>query len=251
MSRIIAGTYGGRRLATPHGQDTRPTADRVREALFSALDAAHVALRPALPRPVRRLRRGRAGGGLPGAAPCAAGRVRPEGGTGDPGQHRRAGAGYAAVAGRRPATGCRRSAGRRPTAGGAYDVVFADPPYEVGPRRRSPRCWPRWSDRDWLDPGGHGHRGAFQALARSRMGPPASLASALVATERPCFGTVADHEHQRASAGRSVPGPSTRSPTGTWTSSAGPAGCTTRSSSRCWSTSRRAACSATPSGWTC
>lgn len=42
MSRVIAGTYGGRRIAAPTGVDTRPTADRVREAMFSALDAAHV-----------------------------------------------------------------------------------------------------------------------------------------------------------------------------------------------------------------
>jgi 16S rRNA (guanine(966)-N(2))-methyltransferase RsmD len=37
MTRIIAGTHGGRRIATPEGADTRPTADRVREALFGAL----------------------------------------------------------------------------------------------------------------------------------------------------------------------------------------------------------------------
>jgi 16S rRNA (guanine966-N2)-methyltransferase len=35
--RIIAGTFGGRRLVTPPGASTRPTADRVREALFSVL----------------------------------------------------------------------------------------------------------------------------------------------------------------------------------------------------------------------
>lgn len=40
MTRIIAGTAGGRRLKTPTGGATRPTSDRVREALFSALDAA-------------------------------------------------------------------------------------------------------------------------------------------------------------------------------------------------------------------
>ncbi|WP_203929229.1 16S rRNA (guanine(966)-N(2))-methyltransferase RsmD [Virgisporangium ochraceum] len=39
MSRVIAGTYGGRRLQTPPGQGTRPTSDRVREALFSTLDS--------------------------------------------------------------------------------------------------------------------------------------------------------------------------------------------------------------------
>jgi 16S rRNA (guanine966-N2)-methyltransferase len=35
--RVIAGTYGGRRLQAPPGTDTRPTGDRVREALFSIL----------------------------------------------------------------------------------------------------------------------------------------------------------------------------------------------------------------------
>ena len=35
--RVIAGQYGGRRLTTPKGAATRPTADRVREALFSVL----------------------------------------------------------------------------------------------------------------------------------------------------------------------------------------------------------------------
>jgi len=35
--RVIAGTYGGRTLKAPAGADTRPTSDRVREALFSIL----------------------------------------------------------------------------------------------------------------------------------------------------------------------------------------------------------------------
>ncbi|WP_392542633.1 16S rRNA (guanine(966)-N(2))-methyltransferase RsmD [Oryzobacter telluris] len=39
MTRIIAGVAGGRTLRTPPGSGTRPTSDRVREALFSALDA--------------------------------------------------------------------------------------------------------------------------------------------------------------------------------------------------------------------
>lgn len=39
MTRIIAGTAGGRELKTPPGRGTRPTSDRVREALFSALEA--------------------------------------------------------------------------------------------------------------------------------------------------------------------------------------------------------------------
>src|SRR4051812_50130866 len=38
MTRVIAGVAGGRRLAVP-AKGTRPTSDRVREALFSALTA--------------------------------------------------------------------------------------------------------------------------------------------------------------------------------------------------------------------
>jgi 16S rRNA (guanine966-N2)-methyltransferase len=40
MTRIIGGAAGGRRIKAPGGAVTRPTSDRVREALFSALDAA-------------------------------------------------------------------------------------------------------------------------------------------------------------------------------------------------------------------
>jgi 16S rRNA (guanine966-N2)-methyltransferase len=36
--RVIAGTHGGRRLVAPRGRGTRPTSDRVREALFMALE---------------------------------------------------------------------------------------------------------------------------------------------------------------------------------------------------------------------
>ena len=39
MTRILGGTAGGRRLETPRGQTTRPTSDRVREALFSAVES--------------------------------------------------------------------------------------------------------------------------------------------------------------------------------------------------------------------
>ena len=39
MTRIIGGAAGGRRLHTPRGAATRPTSDRVREALFSAIES--------------------------------------------------------------------------------------------------------------------------------------------------------------------------------------------------------------------
>jgi 16S rRNA (guanine966-N2)-methyltransferase len=37
MTRVVAGTLGGRRLEVPKGRAIRPTSDRVREALFSTL----------------------------------------------------------------------------------------------------------------------------------------------------------------------------------------------------------------------
>lgn len=39
MSRVVAGTLGGRRLRVPTGRSTRPTAERVREGLFSTVES--------------------------------------------------------------------------------------------------------------------------------------------------------------------------------------------------------------------
>jgi len=39
VTRIVAGDLGGRRLETPRGDGTRPTSDRVREGLFSRVEA--------------------------------------------------------------------------------------------------------------------------------------------------------------------------------------------------------------------
>ena len=41
VTRIVGGTAGGRRLVMPRGRDTRPTSERTREGLFSALEAVH------------------------------------------------------------------------------------------------------------------------------------------------------------------------------------------------------------------
>jgi 16S rRNA (guanine966-N2)-methyltransferase len=40
--RVVAGSLGGRRLVSPDGTVTRPTTDRVREAVFNALGSAGV-----------------------------------------------------------------------------------------------------------------------------------------------------------------------------------------------------------------
>jgi 16S rRNA (guanine966-N2)-methyltransferase len=39
VTRIIAGRLGGRRIQTPPGDGTRPTSDRVREAMFSSIQS--------------------------------------------------------------------------------------------------------------------------------------------------------------------------------------------------------------------
>ncbi|HEY3531019.1 MAG TPA: 16S rRNA (guanine(966)-N(2))-methyltransferase RsmD [Nocardioides sp.] len=39
MTRIIGGRVGGRRINTPRGVSTRPTSDRVREALFATIES--------------------------------------------------------------------------------------------------------------------------------------------------------------------------------------------------------------------
>lgn len=40
--RIVAGSFAGRRLATPAGSATRPTSDRVRESLFASLESLNM-----------------------------------------------------------------------------------------------------------------------------------------------------------------------------------------------------------------
>lgn len=40
--RVVAGALGGRRLVTPPGTATRPTTDRVREAIFNSLGSSGV-----------------------------------------------------------------------------------------------------------------------------------------------------------------------------------------------------------------
>jgi 16S rRNA (guanine966-N2)-methyltransferase len=136
MTRVIAGTAGGRRLSVPAGRDTRPTSDRAREGLFatvqairgplagaSVLDlyagsgavglealsrgAARALLAEADPRAVRVIRANISALGLPGAC-VAADRV----------EH---------VLARGPAG--LRAAGCQ--VGGRFELAFADPPYAM------------------------------------------------------------------------------------------------------------------------
>ncbi|MFE6688345.1 16S rRNA (guanine(966)-N(2))-methyltransferase RsmD [Streptomyces sp. NPDC057743] len=127
MTRVIAGAAGGRRLAVPPGNGTRPTSDRAREGMFStweSLDgplagarvldlyggsgavglealsrgAAHVLLVEADARAVRTIRENVKAVGLPGVE------VRP---------------------------GKAEQIAATPAPHAPYDVVFLDPPYAI------------------------------------------------------------------------------------------------------------------------
>ncbi|MEW9517088.1 16S rRNA (guanine(966)-N(2))-methyltransferase RsmD [Streptomyces tubercidicus] len=127
MTRVIAGTAGGRRLAVPPGNGTRPTSDRAREGMFStweSLDgplagarvldlyggsgavglealsrgAAHVMLVEADARAVRTIRDNVRTVGLPGVEVRA---------------------------------GKAEQTAAAPPPGEPYDLVFLDPPYVV------------------------------------------------------------------------------------------------------------------------
>ena len=40
MIRVVSGEFGGRKLVVPDGLSTRPTTDKVRQAIFNSLDSA-------------------------------------------------------------------------------------------------------------------------------------------------------------------------------------------------------------------
>lgn len=148
MTRVIAGVAGGRRLAVPPGKGTRPTSDRAREGLFSAVwarlgdldgarvadlyagsgavglealsrGAAHVLLVESDARAARTIRANAATLGLPGAEVVA-----------DKVERVLAGA----------------------PAGGPYDLVFLDPPYAVADTTVTAHL-EALRDNGWLTPG--------------------------------------------------------------------------------------------------
>jgi 16S rRNA (guanine966-N2)-methyltransferase len=125
VTRVIAGAVGGRRIAVPP-QGTRPTSDRVREALFSSLEASP-GLRGAA---VLDLCAGSGALGIEALSRGAAHALFVE-------SDRRAAAtlrrnladlGLAAVATLRVATAGSVLAGPAPR---PYDVVLIDPPYAI------------------------------------------------------------------------------------------------------------------------
>ncbi len=125
VTRIISGEAGGRRLSTPGGERTRPTSDRVREALFSSLEARGV-LEGAH---VMDLYAGSGALGLEAASRGAASVLLVESDRGASATIR-ANISDVGVAGARLLSSTVERALDRP-ATLRYDVVLADPPYDV------------------------------------------------------------------------------------------------------------------------
>jgi 16S rRNA (guanine966-N2)-methyltransferase len=122
--RVVAGAWRGRPLRAPRGTRTRPTADRVREALFSMLGDVSGA----------RVLDLYAGSGALGIEALSRGAESAVFVERDPRAVAAIKANLDAV-GASEATVRRRDALRElATGGGPYDLVFADPPYDVAPR---------------------------------------------------------------------------------------------------------------------
>lgn len=124
--RVIAGTWGGRRLVAPAGTATRPTADRVREALFSVLgDVGGAAVLDLF-----------AGSGALGIEALSRGAARATFVERDVASLRALRANLAAL---EAVADVRRAdavtfVGNARAAGGPYDLIFVDPPYREAPR---------------------------------------------------------------------------------------------------------------------
>jgi 16S rRNA (guanine966-N2)-methyltransferase len=183
MTRVIAGSAGGRRIRTPSGRNTRPTTDRVREAVFSAVAAwAGTADRP----PEQT---------LAGLAFCDL--YAGSGAVGLEAASRGAGPVLLVEQDRATATLIRRNAAelglpaevrlgdvaallRRPAEAG-FDVVFADPPYELP----TPAVEGQIAD---LETHGWLNRSALVLVERSRRTPAPTWPAAVTVTWSRAYG---------------------------------------------------------------
>lgn len=127
MTRVIAGTAGGRRLSVPAGRDTRPTSDRAREGLFGTVQAVRGPLAGASLLDLY------AGSGAVGLEALSRGAARVHLVEADPRALRVIRANVAALGlpGARIIPGRVASVLARGPVGGPFDVVFADPPYAL------------------------------------------------------------------------------------------------------------------------
>lgn len=175
VTRIISGQAGGRRLRTPAGGGTRPTSDRVREALFSALESrdavqgAHV----------MDLYAGSGALGLEAASRGAASVLLVESDRGAIGVIRANIADVGAAGARVQAGTVEAALDRTPTL--AYDLVLADPPYDVDEDSLA-AVLDLLLTREWLSPD------ALVVVERSSRSPEPSWPAGLTLEARKDYG---------------------------------------------------------------
>ncbi|KPI12406.1 methyltransferase [Actinobacteria bacterium OK074] len=135
MTRVIAGTAGGRRLAVPPGTGTRPTSDRAREALFSTWQAFLPAPLEGTPTPLEgtRVLDLYAGSGAVGLEALSRGAAHALLVEADPRAARtvRENAKSLALPGAEVRQGKAEQIIKAPAPPQPYDLVFLDPPYAV------------------------------------------------------------------------------------------------------------------------
>ena len=174
MTRIVAGSAGGRRIRVPAGRETRPTTDRVREAIFSAVaawagTADHASDRALAGLAFGDLYAGSGAVGLEAASRGADPVLLVEQDRSTVALIRRNAAELGLVVAVR--SGDVASLLRRP-AETAFDVVFADPPYDL-PAATLDRQLADLDAHRWLSPS------ALVVVERSRRTPaptwPASV----------------------------------------------------------------------------
>ena len=167
MSRIIAGSRAGQRIAMPPGDRARPTTDRVREALFSAVAAwASRAAEPVADSLAGLafcdLYAGSGGVGLEAASRGATRvlLVERDPRTAQLSRRNAEGVGLAVDLVVSPVEQVLRKAPPRP-----FDIVFADPPYDLDTPAVSTQVQQLISNR-WVD------RGSLIVVERSKRTPP-------------------------------------------------------------------------------
>ena len=160
MTRIISGSAGGRRLRTPPGSATRPTSDRVREALFSRLE--HRGLLEDTR--VLDLYAGSGALGLEAASRGAAEVVLVESQRGAAAAIHANIAAVAHPAVRLVVDTVERTLGSGPPGGTTFDLVLLDPPYDLAEEALA-TVLTALVERGWLGPE------AFVVVERSTRSP--------------------------------------------------------------------------------
>ncbi|MGN6694350.1 MAG: 16S rRNA (guanine(966)-N(2))-methyltransferase RsmD [Aquihabitans sp.] len=120
--RIVAGRAGGRRIDTPPGSTTRPTSDRVREAVFNALESLDAVDGASVLDAF-------AGSGALGIEALSRGAVHATFADTDPQAVAVVSANLVALGLAGEATVLTRPAERALAPGGPFDLVLLDPPY--------------------------------------------------------------------------------------------------------------------------